>query len=251
VRAIDPYHPIAVTLNCQNYYFDEYTRGADFIMEDTYPIGINSTFSKWGTPCNTTYGDCGCDNCDDTGVLNVPQRLDDLNQYEAWLGQWGKTKAHNPQSFSGEGYWHRDPTTKEEVAMNALGFNHGAKAIVSWVWPTSDTLADIHGQFANEVAVSPVKDFIVSEEVQTVDNTGVDVGYWVSGTDLLLCVVNGVAEAKTGVNIELAGDMKVKGVKTNVWGDASWNLSSGVLSLDKVGEMETYMAIFEIVEPDH
>lgn len=26
-------------------------------MEDVYPIGINATWSKWGTECNTTYGD--------------------------------------------------------------------------------------------------------------------------------------------------------------------------------------------------
>lgn len=130
--------------------------------------------------------------------------------------------------------------------MNALAFNHGAKAIVSWVWPTSDTLADIHGQFANKVAVSPVRDFIVSGVVQMLDISEVDAAYWVSGSEMLLSVVNGVDEAKSGVSIKLPDGVVPKSVKTQVWGDADWKLSSGAVSLDKVDEMATYMAIFEI-----
>jgi hypothetical protein len=38
----------------------DYSNGADIIMQDTYTIGNNVTFSTvWKTPCNTTYGDCG------------------------------------------------------------------------------------------------------------------------------------------------------------------------------------------------
>jgi hypothetical protein len=55
----DPYHPTGLVLNCYNYYFDEYASGADYIMEDAYPVGINATYSKWNTTCNETYGDCG------------------------------------------------------------------------------------------------------------------------------------------------------------------------------------------------
>lgn len=35
----DPYHPTGLVLNCYNYYFDEYASGADYIMEDAYPVG--------------------------------------------------------------------------------------------------------------------------------------------------------------------------------------------------------------------
>lgn len=42
IRGLDPYHPVAVTLNCQDYYFGEYSAAADFLMADVYPIGINS-----------------------------------------------------------------------------------------------------------------------------------------------------------------------------------------------------------------
>lgn len=46
IRSLDPYHPVSLCLNCQNYYFQEYTAGADIIMADPYPIGANTTFSN-------------------------------------------------------------------------------------------------------------------------------------------------------------------------------------------------------------
>lgn len=42
-------------------------------MEDVYPIGINGTFSKWGTACNATLGDCGCDNCAGAVQVSSPE----------------------------------------------------------------------------------------------------------------------------------------------------------------------------------
>lgn len=239
---------MAVTLNCQNFHFKEYTAGADLIMEDAYPIGINSTFSKWGTPCNTTYGDCGCDNCQGN-VQDVSSRLDDLAQYEAWLGLWPKMKAHNPQSFHGEGYWLRDPTVDEEVAMNALAFNHGAKAIVSWVWPTSDDLAAVHGEFASVVTKTPVVEFIVPEKAMSVEVSGMeilDVAYWTSGDSVLVCVVNGGYDHIEGdVVISLLGSIAPAGVKTVVWGNSSWDVS-GDIRLGGLAGMSTNMAILDV-----
>ena len=87
ITAIDKYHPIGLALNCDNFYFGAYSAGADFLMEDAYPIGINATWSVvWDTPCNDTYGDCGCDDC--VGDLqDVSNRLDAFVQYQEWLGQ--------------------------------------------------------------------------------------------------------------------------------------------------------------------
>ena len=130
--------------------------------------------------------------------------------------------------------------------MNALAFNHGAKIIVSWVWPTSDTLADVHGQFASKVAVSPVRDFIVSGEAQKLNVSGLDVAYWVSAIELLLCVVNGVDEVQSRVKIGLPHNVVPKSVKSNVWGEAAWELSSEGISLERVEKMATYIAIFEV-----
>ena len=43
------YHPVSLVLNCENYFFGEYTTGTDIVMQDTYMIGNNVTFSsEWG-----------------------------------------------------------------------------------------------------------------------------------------------------------------------------------------------------------
>ncbi|KAL3957513.1 hypothetical protein ACCO45_008091 [Purpureocillium lilacinum] len=151
IRKLDPYHPVSVTLNCQNFYFKEYTAGADFIMEDVYPIGINSTFSKWGTPCNATYGDCGCDNCEGN-VQDVGRRLDDLARYEGYHGLWPKTKAHNPQSFHGEvvngGY---EPIGDDVVISLPESLAIKAKESVVWgngTWTLEGSEVRLKGQSA-------------------------------------------------------------------------------------------------------
>ena len=45
IKSLDPYHPVSLCLNCENYHFEEYTAGADIIMSDAYPIGTNTAFS--------------------------------------------------------------------------------------------------------------------------------------------------------------------------------------------------------------
>lgn len=250
IRSIDPYHPVGVTLNCKDYYFYEYTRGADFIMEDAYPIGINSTYSKWGTVVNSTYGDCGCDGCQGN-VQDVPDRLDGLGRYEQWLGLYPKTKAHNPQAFHGQDYWLRDPTADEAVAMNALAFNHGAKSIIAWLWaPPTDALARIHGEYASVVAAAPVKDFIVGEKAQMVEVEGwenLDVALWRSGSEMLLCVVNGgYVSINETVRITLPDSVSAVSVVGNVWGKMDWQLSGSTVDLSHLGDMTTYMAIFAL-----
>ncbi|OAQ64634.1 glycoside hydrolase subgroup catalytic core protein [Pochonia chlamydosporia 170] len=249
IRQLDPYHPVSVTLNCQNFYFKEYTAGADFVMEDVYPIGINSTFNKWGTPCNRTYGDCGCDNCQGN-VQDVSNRLDNLIQYERWLGLWPKTKAHNPQTFHGENYWFRDPTNEEEVAMNALGFNHDAKVIASWVWPFSEALGVIMGKFGSTVANQPVRDFIVTGKAQRVkvkSHEVVDAAYWVGESQVLVSVVNGGYEAIQGeISIPLPKSITLKSKDAVVWGNGTWTLGEGEIRLSKQSGMATNMVILGV-----
>ncbi len=48
INSLDGYHPVSLVLNCENYYWPEYSAGSDIIMQDTYPIGINATYSvRW------------------------------------------------------------------------------------------------------------------------------------------------------------------------------------------------------------
>ena len=82
IKSLDPWHPVSLCLNCFNYYFEEYTSGADIIMTDPYPIGVNTSWSgPYNTVCNTTYGCCGCDDCNGN-FEDVSSRLDIYKQYQ-------------------------------------------------------------------------------------------------------------------------------------------------------------------------
>jgi len=250
IRSIDPYHPVSVTLNCQDYYFKEYTAGADFIMEDVYPIGINSTWSKWGTACNTTLGDCGCDNCQGN-VQDVARRLDDLARYERWSGLWPKTKAHNPQSFHGEDYWMRDPTVDEEVAMVALALNHDAKASFSWVYPASSDLSAIHGEFARVVTRSPAVEFVVGSKPSAIRVAGLgvlDVAYWSRGSKALVSVVNGgYVDIDGPVRISFPDPSRPSAVSQSLWGPSAWQLLGSELVFEgKLPAMSVSLLLLDL-----
>lgn len=249
LHEVDPYHPVAVVLNCQDYYFGLYSAGADLIMEDVYPIGINTTFSKWGTECNSTLGDCGCDNCPGRGPRDVADRLDDLARYEKWLDLWPKTKFHNPQSFHGEGYWARDPTPEEEWAMVLLAVNHGAKGIISWVWPVSDVLGAAHGELARVLTAGPVVDFVVGGDSPRgidVGVEGVDVAYWVVGGKMLVSVVNGgYDDVSRAVTVALPG--RVKGIASVPWGaENGWTVDGGKLTVPSLKALSTTLLVLDV-----
>jgi hypothetical protein len=219
-------------------------------MEDAYPIGINSTFSKWGTACNATHGDCGCDNClgGAHAVQDVRDRLDTLARYERWEGLWPKTKVHNPQSFHGEGYWARDPTPEEEFAMNLIAVNHGAQSIISWVYPAAEVLSVAHGKLAGVVTKAPVVDFIVANDrphhVGVAASPDIDVAYWVRGKEMLVSVVNGGYNNVTAmIEVELPG---VVSVVSSPWGNATWYLAGSKLSTPRYDALETSLVILKL-----
>ncbi|KAK3986312.1 hypothetical protein QBC44DRAFT_248480 [Cladorrhinum sp. PSN332] len=253
INRLDPYHVVSVTLNCQNYYFKEYSAGGDIIMTDPYPIGINATYSKWGTPCNTTYGDCGCDNC--LGVVqDVPDRLDTFNKYESWLGLWPKTKIHNPQSFHGQDYWLRDPSPEEEDVMNVLGVMHGSRGVISWLWPASDVLGKTHGELAKVLTRQPALGFLVGGDGPERIEVGVvkgievvDAAYWVDGDGqkMLVSVVNGgYVDVNGTVEVPVAN---ATGIERTVLGDVEWKLEGGKLVVnDGLPALATSMVILTL-----
>lgn len=248
LASLDKYHPTALVLNCQNYYFKEYTAGADIIMEDAYPVGINTTYStKWNTAVNLTYGDCGCDNCVDSAsshtanLLNVATRVDDFKKYAAWLGGAALTRKPIwavPQAFSGEQYWSRDPTAAETWAMDLLAFNHGAKGRLAWLYPPSALLGNATAALARVVTVAPVVEYLTGANpvlVQDATTTagagngsgrGLDVAYWARSEEgVLVGVVNPVDSAVAGpVSIALPAGLDVSAVASVPWGNASWTL---------------------------
>ncbi|KAK7911446.1 hypothetical protein PG985_013927 [Apiospora marii] len=234
IASLDRYHPTALVLNCQNYHFEEYSAGADIIMEDAYPIGINATYSeKWKTPCNETFGDCGCDNCEGS-VLDVASRLDDFHDYQAWLGGTASRKPvwAVPQSFSiPEDYWSRDPTSDEAFVMDMLAFNHGAKARLAWIYPTSDELGNALSRIAKVVTTSPVMDFLTGANpvlLQDGKDRGLDVAYWKNDGQVLVSVV-APGDSITNVGIPLPPDVQVTRVVSSPWGGIGWTLDGNTL----------------------
>ncbi|CAN8105133.1 unnamed protein product [Discula destructiva] len=237
---LDRYHPTALVLNCQNYHFQQYSVGADIIMEDAYPVGINSTYSiKWNTPVNLTYGDCGCDNCAGSNNLsNVATRVDDFKKYATWIG--GSAVMRKPiwavpQAISGE-YWIRYPTAEETWVMDLLAFNHGAKGRLAWIYPTLDVLGNATAQLAKVVTVSPVVDYLTGANPVLVQDAtdgdgSLDVACWSrEGHGVLVGVVNPVGSVVVGpVRIALPAEMGVSTVVAAPWGNVSWTLDGTTL----------------------
>ncbi|CRG91005.1 hypothetical protein PISL3812_08053 [Talaromyces islandicus] len=248
ITKIDKYHPVGVVLNCQNYFFEEYSRGADFLMEDAYPIGINATWSqKWDTPCNTTYGDCGCDNC--LGELqDVSNRIDDLARYQEYLGQSPKPIWAVPQSFDGEQYWDRNPTEDETWVMNQLSLNHGAKSIMMWTFPTLDHLATANSLQSKVITKSPVLDLLTGTQPQPLSIPGhqlLDVAYWIVGNQALVSIVNlDYAETSSEISIQLSFDAAA--ISSTPWGSVDWKLSGNALKVQGLNATATSLVILDL-----
>ncbi|ROV93488.1 hypothetical protein VSDG_06764 [Cytospora chrysosperma] len=235
LASLDKYHPTALVLNCQNYYFKEYSAGADIIMEDAYPVGINATYStKWDTPVNLTYGDAGCDNCVGS-LLDVPARVDDFHRYASWIGGSAVTRKPVwavPQAFSGEQYWARDPTAEEAWVMDMLAFNHGAMARLAWIYPPSDVLSDATARLAGVVTTSPVVEFLTGANPVLLrdgraGNGSLDVAYWElgGGEGVLVGVVYPVNVSSTApVQIGLPEGLDVSQIMSQPWGSVEWSL---------------------------
>ena len=100
INTLDPYRPSSLILNCQDYFFTNYSEGAPILMQDTYPIGINATYSTvYNTSCTREVGDCGCDNCRG-GYEDIRDRMDDFTMRLEVLGrERSKTVWTVPQAF--------------------------------------------------------------------------------------------------------------------------------------------------------
>ncbi|KAG8748415.1 hypothetical protein FRC10_005962 [Ceratobasidium sp. 414] len=144
INELDGYRPIALVLNCADYYFTEYTTHSQIILQDAYPIGINATWSTvWNTPCTPEIGDCGCDNCE--GKLeDISIRTDTFRERLAWEGRaretvvWGVPQAFGPERYGLSSrsrvyaYWSRRPSAEEIVLQSLLAINHGSLGIMPW-----------------------------------------------------------------------------------------------------------------------
>ena len=246
IKAIDPYHPVSLVLNCANFYFKDYTAGADIIFEDAYPVGINATWSQpFDTPCNLTYGDCGCDDC--LGELeDVSDRLDTFANYQAALETSAKPLWAVLQGFGGDGYWATVPSEAEFLAMMMLGVNHNAKGLSSWWYPSSTPLQAIMGTIGQILQTSPVIDFVYGanpvSKLPVKNGPLLDVSAWTVGSKMMVGIANGdyVASSKE-VTITLPAT--VESIAQTVYGDSSWTVSGGKLQKKGLDGLEVDILI--------
>jgi hypothetical protein len=249
IKAIDPYHPVSLVLNCANFYFKDYAAGADIILEDAYPVGINATWSKpFDTPCNTTYGDCGCDEC--VGELeDVSNRLDTFTTYQAALDTPTKPQWAVLQGFGGDGYWNTVPSEAEFLVMMILSINHNAKGLSSWWYPSSEPLQTIMGTIGKILQASPVIDFVYGtnpvSKLPVKNGPLLDVSSWTIGSQMMVGIANGiVVSTNQEVTITLPG--KVASINATIYGNSGWAVSDGKLQKKGLEGLEADILIVNI-----
>ncbi|KDQ56015.1 hypothetical protein JAAARDRAFT_158780 [Jaapia argillacea MUCL 33604] len=226
IREVDPYHPVALVLNCQDYYFWDYAAGADILMQDTYMIGINATWSNtWNTPCTPDYGDCGCDNC--VGEYeDISNRMDEFAYRLNYLGwELDKSVWTVPQAFGNDEYWTRTPTGPEFLVQSILAINHGARGVIPWDYPTTSPINSSASLLS--YALPTLKNFMLNP-ASTFENyniSRVDVGVWRLGEQSLVLGTN--------LNYEEVG---VGFWEVGVWGEGVEVFGSGVEVGDGVFE---------------
>ncbi|KAK6086327.1 hypothetical protein SCUP234_02540 [Seiridium cupressi] len=230
IRELDPYHPASLALNCYDFYYSDYAKGADIIVPDVYPISVNTSYSDvYGTVCNATYGCCGCDDCDGA-FEDISDRLDEFRRRDDLIG-WSKTQWFAPQAFGNETFWKRYPTAAEEVVMTLLAINHGAKGIVMWDYPTTAELLNVTNHLASVLTNQSVADFLLGAPLtQTLEVSGasrVDAAVWVSAdtSQALLSVVHlNYGDIKDAIQVAAPNGTSFTSVTQTLWGDLSWDV---------------------------
>ncbi|KAF5380280.1 hypothetical protein D9757_007972 [Collybiopsis confluens] len=205
------YHPVSLVLNCENYFWTEYSNGADVIMQDTYMIGNNVTFSnQYDTVCTTDYGCCGCDNCKGN-FQDISTRMDEFAQ-RSFIDGWELEKViwTVPQGFGNDTFWPRNPTGEEWVVQSVVGINHGGLGVVSWDDPTPDDIKQSASELSRALTSgsSPLASFILDPSStfrQVTTSAGVDVGLWtLQGKTLVLAANTRYTNGTVDLNKDLA-----------------------------------------------
>jgi hypothetical protein len=252
IKKLDPYHPTSLVLNCDNFHYDSYAAGADIILTDPYPIAQNATFSTlWNTPCNTTYGDCGCDGCNGN-FRDVSTRMDRLQEYQSWMSTGPKSFWGVPQAFGGGEYWSRPPTNKEEVVMAMLFVNHGAKGIVAWNFPTTKELAEVTASLAKALGADDVTGLLLGAKPMVLGSEGLakgdlDIVSWKVGKKMLVSIIYvGLGEYVGDSSISLLA--KAKGMR-QIWPagtSTGWQVQDEKLKKSGIEAMEVTLMVLDI-----
>jgi hypothetical protein len=198
IYQLDGYHPVSIVLNCHDYNFAPYVEGADIVLGDVYPIGMNATYSViWDTECTPDFGRCGCDDCkgfvyDITARVQTFKNRFNILGYDRSKAVWG-----TPQAFGSGAYWDTTPTGQEWAGMALTAFTHGATGSMSFQYPTvsgNETTIEGTAPALNSVVDTVIEPFLVNAGAvlthEAFNIGGVDVGLWFNGTAYLFLGTN-------------------------------------------------------------
>ncbi|KUL83931.1 hypothetical protein ZTR_06824 [Talaromyces verruculosus] len=250
IRGLDMYHPVSLALNCYDFYYEDYASGADIILSDVYPISTNTSWSTvYDTPCNATYGCCGCDDCNGR-FEDVSDRLDNFAYFDEVIG-WPKTHWGAPQAFGNETFWTRYPTAEEEVIMTMLSINHAAKGIVMWDFPTSADILNVTDALATVLTSEMVTNFLVGAPItQKLNVTGgerVDAAAWVQGDRMLVSVLNlNYEDITEPISITLPGSFIADSIASTLWGTSEWAVSGENLLAQKLSGLAASLLVLDL-----
>ena len=201
------------------------------VLSHTHTKTNHPIFIVLSTVCNSTYGCCGCDNCQGfNNLTNVPARLDTFRNYQNQLNLPPKVLWGTPQAFPIQDFWTQTPTPSQEVAMTMLSINHGAKGIIMWTFPTTAELTDVTSRLAR-VLTSVCAKYILGADIMTepaIDGANdIDVSAWKTGNSILVSIVNSAYENTTGpISVSLPGGLLATSITQVLWGDGGWHLTS-------------------------
>lgn len=251
IRTLDPYHPVSLALNCYNFYYQDYAAGAEIIMSDPYPISTNTSYSSvYGTVCNSTYGCCGCDDCN--GIFeDISSRLDNFAHYDDIIG-WSKTHWGVPQAVGANTFWTRFPTAAEEVVMSMLSINHAAKGIVLWDFPTTTAIANVTAQLAKVLTSEMVTGLLLGAQlVQTLGVSGasrVDAAAWIGREKMLLSIINlNYGDLKGNLSVHMPVGTKVSAISQRLWGDIEWSVGDSSVLANGVPGLGVSLLVLDLV----
>jgi hypothetical protein len=180
--------------------------------------------------------------------VDVPDRLDAFSNYQEWLGQWQKPYSSVPQAFDGQGYWDRNPSAEETWVMILLSFNHRAKSIMAWTFPTTTDLATAYSEMSKVVTVEPVLGFLTGSQPQSISVTGhplLDVAYWLVGTQIMVSVAN-MDYATTSAKITIELPVSPTFIASSPWGSVDWALSGNTISGEGLAALATSLIILQL-----
>ncbi len=91
--------------------------------------------------------------------------------------------------------------------MALLSFNHGAKGITSWIYPSTDELDAANGAIAKVVTVALVQNFLTGAQPVKIVVDGLemlDVAYWRAGSQVVVAVASAsYVDVKEDVTVNL------------------------------------------------